>query len=160
MNCVLEDTVYWSRVCTSVRRRTFYVLSRFPLQKLVNYHWTLCPQQWMTRKLPEWDSRNWAYTSKYLIGYSTLVFRYENPIWLDCWSFVVRMLRECEYLLRAMVLHIKWLSVTCSSADVVFNPTVSQITEFNHIESPTGVDPNIRSVHSVPKLLSCFMLQK
>jgi hypothetical protein len=87
-----------------------------------------------------------------------MVIQYENPVWLDCWSFVVRVLRECEYLLRTVVLHIKWLSATCSSADVAFNPAVSQITEFSHIESPTGVDPNIRSVHSVPKL-SCFMLQ-
>jgi len=89
-----------------------------------------------------------------------MVFRYENPVWLDCWSFVVCVLGEYEYLLRTMVLHIKWLSVTCSSADVVFNPTVSQITEFSHIEFPTGVDPNILSVHSVPKILSCFTLQK
>jgi len=72
------------------------------------------------------------------------------------WSIV---LRECVYWLRTMVLHIKWLSVTCNSDEVVFNHTVSHITQFSHIESPTGMDPNIRSVHSVSKLLSCFMLQ-
>jgi hypothetical protein len=160
MNCVLEDTVYSTRLCMSVSRRTFYVVYRFSLQKFDNYHWTVSPQKWMTRNLPGLDSPNWAYASKYLIGYSAMVFRYENPVWLDCWSFAVHVLRDCEYWSRTMVLHIKWLSVICSSANVVFNPTVSQITEFSHTESPTGVDPNIRSVHSVPKLLlSCFMLQ-
>lgn len=159
MNCVLEDTVYWTKVWMSASRRTFYVVYSFSLQKLVNYRWTLCPQQWMTRKLPGWDSRSSAYAPKYLIGYSTMVLGYENPLWLDCWSFAVCVLRECENLLRTLVLHIKWLSVTCNSADVLFNPTVSHITEFSHIESPTGVDQNIRSVHSVPKFLSCFMLQ-
>ena len=88
-----------------------------------------------------------------------MALRYENPLWLDFWSFVVHVLRECVYWLRTIVLQIKRLSVACSSAYVVFNPKVCQITEFSYTESPTGVDLNIRSVHLVPKLLSCFMLQ-
>lgn len=88
-----------------------------------------------------------------------MAFRYENPVWLDFWSFVVHVLRQCVYWLRTVVLQIKWLSVAGSSAYVVFNPKVSQITEFSHTESPTGVDLNIRFVHLVPKLLSCFTLQ-